>query len=471
MTEEIMAPEIPRLFGTDGIRDIANRGPLQADRVLALGQATAELLAKKSGRRGRVGLGWDTRLSSPMLAAALSAGLSSSGADVYTFGVMPTPAVAFLTRHYGLDAGIVISASHNPAADNGIKYFAAGGTKFPDDQEQALEAALADNRFFTHRQGVDMGQVRPVAADAAGHYTAGLHKHFRRAGFTGIKLVVDMANGATCRTAPLVLENLGARVHYLADCPDGANINAGCGSLHPEIMARKAKASGADAGLALDGDGDRVLLADEKGRVLNGDRILGILAVRYARRGGLPRRTVVATVMSNLGLELYLRGRNITLLRAAVGDRYVAQMMREQGAGLGGEQSGHILLPRFLPTGDGLLTALEVLAALRSGDVPLSELAGGWQDFPQLLVNVTVSSRPDLLSLPAVQQEVAAAERTLQNRGRVNLRYSGTEPLARVMVEAETRDLVSTWANRIADAVADAIGDGRRRNATWLTSA
>lgn len=466
-----MSADIPRLFGTDGIRDIANQGPLQAERVLALGQATADLLARKLKRRGRVGLGWDTRLSSPMLGAALSAGLSSGGSDVCTFGVMPTPAVAFLTRKYGLDAGIVISASHNPAPDNGIKYFAAGGTKFPDEDERALEAALAGQPGFPHRTGVDMGQLRPMAAAAAEDYAAHWRKHFKNARLKGLRLVVDTANGATCRTVPLVLERLGARVHYLADRPDGTNINTNCGSLHPETLARKTKSLGADAGLALDGDGDRVMLVDEQGRVLNGDRILGILALHYARQGKLPGRQVVATVMSNLGLELYLKAHGIALLRAAVGDRYVAQMMRAQGAGLGGEQSGHILLPRLLPTGDGLLTALEVLAVLRSSRRPLSGWAGGWQDFPQLLVNVPVAQRPDLLSLPAVQKEVDEAEKALNGRGRVNLRYSGTEPLARVMVEAENRDVVLEWAGRLADAVESAIGSGRKRMETWLTSA
>lgn len=466
-----MAVSSTRLFGTDGIRDIANHGPLQADRVLALGQATAKLLAGKLKRPGRVGLGWDTRLSSPMLGAALSAGLSSSGAEVCTFGVMPTPAVAFLTRHYRLDAGIVISASHNPAQDNGIKYFAAGGTKFPDEYERALEADLAARSVFAFRQGVDMGQLRPMAADAAHVYAAHWQSHFSRANLGGLKLVADMANGATCRTVPLVLEGLGMKVRYLADRPDGININAGCGSLHPEILSRKTKALGADAGVALDGDGDRVMFVDEHGRVLNGDRILGMLALHYARRGKLPQRRVVSTVMSNLGLELYLKKHGIKLLRAAVGDRYVAQMMREQHAELGGEQSGHILLPRLLPTGDGLLTALEVLATLCAGSKPLSEAAGEWQDFPQLLVNVSVTTRPDLPGLAAVREEVSAAEKALAGRGRVNLRYSGTEPLARVMVEAETQEQVETWANRIADAVQSAIGDGRRRIATWLTSA
>jgi len=460
-----------RLFGTDGIRGLANRGPLSAANVLSLGEVTARWLARTRKRPGRVGLGWDTRQSSPLLASALTAGLSSGGSTVYAFGVMPTPAVSLLTRAYGLDAGIVISASHNPAADNGIKYFSDSGRKFPDAGERALEKALRLKKPVPVGEGVFVGTIRPLAAEAVRNYTGFVHRRFNRSGLSGLRVVADLANGATCRTVPPVLEALGVRARFVADRPDGLNINAGCGSLHPENVARRVKSLGADAGLALDGDGDRVILVDERGRVINGDRILGMLARHYAGRRRLLRRRVVATVMSNLGLELYLKQQGITLLRAPVGDRFVAQVMARRGAVLGGEQSGHLLLPRALPTGDGLWTALEVLSVLVAAGKPLSELAGGWEDFPQILVNVPVTHRPEWTRLPRVGDAVRAAQHALGDRGRVNLRYSGTEPLARVMVEAQTRALAWEWAERISDAVSASIGSSQRRFHTWLTCA
>ncbi|NTV52852.1 MAG: phosphoglucosamine mutase [Candidatus Firestonebacteria bacterium] len=461
----------PKLFGTDGIRGLANAGPLSAGQVLKLGEATAALLARHLHRRGRVGLGWDTRISSGMLAASLTAGLSSGGADVVSFGVIPTPAVSHLTRHFGLDTGIVISASHNPALDNGIKYFSAEGGKFPEAWELGLEKILERAAPGGVKTGVHVGRVETVAAQAVAAYTADWVRHFKPARIAGLRLVADLANGATCRTVPLVFSGLGVKARYLSDQPDGLNINDRCGSLHPEKAAAAVRKHQADVGLAFDGDGDRVMLTDERGNVINGDRILGLLATHYARRGKLAGKCVVATVMSNLGLEVYLKSRGIRLLRAAVGDKYVARMMRQHKAILGGEQSGHILLPALSPTGDGLVTALEVLRVVGAEDRELSELAGTWQDFPQVLINVSVSKRPDLLSLPKVKQEVAAAQRELKDRGRVNLRYSGTEPLARIMVEAENRDAALSWGERIADAVDDTLGDGKRRTLTWLTCA
>jgi phosphoglucosamine mutase len=466
-----MGKIIPKLFGTDGIRGEANVGPLSARRTLALGEATAILLGRKLRRRVQIGLGWDTRISSGMLAAGLTAGLSSGGADVVSFGVIPTPAVSHLTRHYGLDAGIVISASHNPAHDNGIKYFSAEGGKFPTPLEQALEKEMARTSPAPVKTGVQVGNVNSLAAEAALRYTDDWVRHFKQAKLSGLRLVADLANGATCRTAPTVFQGLGLKVNYLADQPDGLNINDQCGSLHPEKASAAVRRLQADAGLSFDGDGDRVILTDEKGAVVNGDRMLGILALHYAHRKKLPGKHVVATVMSNLGLEVYLKSKGIQLHRAAVGDRYVAQLMTKFRAALGGEQSGHMLLPALLLTGDGLVTALEVLSVMCATDRSLAELAGAWQDFPQVLINISVSKRPELLSLPKVKQEAAAARRELQDRGRVNLRYSGTEPVARVMVEAETRDAALRWGQRIADAVDDTIGDGKRRTLTWLTCA
>jgi len=464
-----MQKKVKKYFGTDGIRGIANQGPLDIMQVLRLGEITAEVLGKQLKRRAHVGLGWDTRVSSPALVAALSAGLASGNAEVWRFGVIPTPAVSQLTRYYKLDAGIVISASHNPAADNGIKYFAATGGKFPDKSEAALEKKLTAAPRNHPKTGIQLGAIRDLFGEAAHVYTEGVVKHFRSARLNGLKVVADLANGATCRTVPRVLAALKISATYMADQPDGTNINYQCGSCHPEKVARKVKRQQVNAGLAFDGDGDRVILVDEKGGVVNGDRMLGILSLHYARQGRLPKRTVVATVMSNLGLELFLKEKGIRLLRTTVGDRYVAEAMEKKGLILGGEQSGHILLSRLCPTGDGLLTALEVLSVMRTEGKPLSELARGWNDFPQLLVNIPVKSRPDLMQLAQVKQEVQAAKRHLQDRGRINLRYSGTEVLARVMVEAETADQANTWAHRIGDAIESSIGNGKRRIATWLT--
>jgi phosphoglucosamine mutase len=466
-----MKREIPRLFGTDGIRGLANAGPLHVSQVCRLGEATAALLARRLRRRPRVGLGWDTRRSAPMLGAALTAGLASGGAEVLSFGELPTPAVALLTRDLGLDLGAVVSASHNPADDNGIKYFSAGGGKFPEGDERRLERALAGPERPAGATGTGAGAVRDASAEAHRHYARTWTARFAKARLAGLKVVADYAHGAACRTAPAVLAGLGISVQGLNDAPDGLNINVDCGSLHPQALARATRTRGADAGLAFDGDADRVILSDERGRVLNGDRMLAVLALNFARQGRLPKRRVVGTVMTNLGLERFLRARGIELLRAPVGDKYVAQVMARQGLALGGEQSGHLLLPHLFPTGDGLVTALAVLSAMRAAKRPLSELAGGWADFPQLLVNVRVARRPDLERVPAVRGVLDQARRALGDRGRINLRYSGTEPLARVMVEAETRDQALAWGERLAGAVAAAIGDGHRRTLTWLTSA
>ncbi|MCD4813089.1 phosphoglucosamine mutase [bacterium] len=457
-------------FGTDGIRGLANQGPLDVAEVLRLGEITAEVLSAQFKRRVHIGLGWDTRISSPALAAALSAGLASGNAHVMRFGVIPTPAVSQLTRHYKLDAGIVISASHNAAEDNGIKYFAATGGKFPEKSEAVLEKKLHAARRNHPQTGIQIGTIVDCFGEAARVYTRDLIKRFVDRKLKGLKVAADLANGATCRTVPPVFDALGIKATYLHDQPDGININHHCGSCHLESVIRKVRSGGFQAGLAFDGDGDRVMLIDEKGGVVNGDRILGILAMHYARKGQLAKRTVVSTVMSNLGLELYLKEKKIHLLRTTVGDRYVSQAMEKKGLVLGGEQSGHILLPRLSQTGDGLLTALEVLDVMKATNRPLSALAGGWRDFPQLLVNIPVKRRPDLMKIKQVSDEVKASKKALKDRGRVNLRYSGTEALARVMVEAETGEQAELWAHRIGDAVAAKIGHGKRRIITWLTS-
>lgn len=458
-------------FGTDGIRGPANEGPLNIEEVLRLGEATANLLQKRLKRRGAVGLGWDTRISSPALAHALSAGLSAGGAKTIKFGVIPTPAVARLTVAKQLDAGIVISASHNPVEDNGIKYFDHQGGKFPDAYEQALERQLIREAAIPRKTGRAMGMIEEWYGDAAMVYRRQVVRQFAQAGLKGLRLVVDMAHGATCRTAPAVLQDLGIEVYFLGDKPNGLNINDHAGSLYPGKTAAAVKRLQAHAGLAFDGDGDRVIMIDEQGGILNGDRMMGLLALFYKKKRKLPGNTVVSTVMSNLGLEHYFQRQGITLLRAPVGDRYVWALMQQKRAILGGEQSGHMLLPRLTPAGDGLVTALEVLAVMRAQNRPLSELCAGWSNFPQLLVNVPVAHRPELQSLPAVKAALQAGHRALGSSGRFNLRYSGTESLARVMVEAPSRQEAVLWADRLASAIEKEIGISQQRRETWLTYA
>ncbi len=461
----------PTRFGTDGIRGLANVGPLNIGEVLRLGEATAHLLLKRLQRRSTVGLGWDTRISSPALAHALAAGLSAGGARVIKFGVIPTPAVARLTVAYKLDAGIVISASHNPVEDNGIKYFDRQGGKFPDADERALERQLLQQKSIPQKTGRAMGMIEEWYGNAATHYRHQVVRQFERAGLKGLRLVVDMAQGATCRTAPAVLEALGIEALWLGDKPNGLNINDRVGSLFPKKTAAAVKRWKAHAGLAFDGDGDRVIMIDEKGKILNGDRLIGMLAVYYKQKKKLPGHTVVTTVMSNLGLERYFQQQGISMLRAPVGDRYVWAMMQKKRAVLGGEQSGHMLLPRLTPTGDGLVTALEVLATMRAQGKPLSDLCSGWNNYPQLLVNVPVAHRPELSQLTAVKAALQEGSKSLGERGRFNLRYSGTEPLARVMVEAPSRAQVVFWADRLASAIEKEIGIGQQRRETWLTYA
>lgn len=457
-------------FGTDGIRGLANVGPLNIDEVIRLGEATAVVFKKKLNQRCVVGLGWDTRISSPAIAHALAAGLSSGGVKVIKFGVIPTPAVACLTRKYRLEAGIVISASHNPAEDNGIKYFNAQGGKLPDKLEQALEKVLDQAAPIKQEQGIYMGMIEEVYGDAALGYHDLVLKKFASSKLSGLKIIADLAHGATCRTVPSILADLGIQAKVVGDQPNGININHQCGSLYPQQAARLVTQYQADAGLAFDGDGDRVMVIAEDGSILNGDRMMTILANYYKKKRKLTNRTVVATVMTNLGLERFLAAQDINLLRTQVGDRYVSDKMQQVGAILGGEQSGHILLPRLSSTGDGLITALEVLAVMRAEGQPLSQLSAGWDDYPQLLMNVPVTSRPELMRLPKVSQTAQAASAALGDQGRFNCRYSGTELLARVMVEAADKKAVTYWADQLATAIEQEIGIGKKRRSTWLTS-
>jgi phosphoglucosamine mutase len=371
-----------------------------------------------------------------------------------------------------LALGLVISASHNPAEDNGIKYFSSQGGKLPDAWEAEIEYWLETQEGFASRSGCEVGCVAEEHEFGRQRYQAMLEQQFKREDFAGQAVILDLAHGALTQTAPEIFAALGCRVAAMNNAPDGKNINLHCGSCHLEGLINRVKASaGAAIGMAFDGDGDRVMLVDEQGQVVNGDRVLGLLASAYHQRGALPGAGVAATVMSNLGLEKYLESLGIRMLRTAVGDRYVAEAMAEQGLVLGGEQSGHILLPRLTPTGDGLLTALEVLRMVRCLGATLHALTAVWQDYPQILINIPVSSRPELLGLPEVARAHQSGCAALGSQGRINLRYSGTENLARVMVEARDQETCRHWAGQIADAVQKSIGSGQARKATWLTCA
>lgn len=441
------------LFGTDGIRGIAGEYPLDPSSVRALGRALARLLAAR-GLGLRVLVGRDTRESGGTLEAALVSGLRAGGAEPVSAGVIPTSAVSLLALRGGFAAGAVISASHNPFRDNGIKIFSGDGAKSAEDWETELEEAILK------RDGRAAAAAAPPDPDPA---FLEAYLAFLEAGpLNGrrLKVVLDCAHGAASKPAPAVFRDLGFDVVVLNASPDGRNINAGCGSLHPEGMARTVRETGADFGVAYDGDADRAVWADETGRVLNGDHTLFIQARYLKAAGRLAADAVVATTMSNMGLDRALAAEGLRLVRTRVGDKNVREGMLRSGANLGGERSGHTIFLDYCPTGDGILTSLRMAETLRAGDRPLSVLAAGLVEFPQVLVNVRVKAKPVFESLPAVMDLVAAARRDLGEEGRLDLRYSGTEPLARIMLEGRDRAIIDRWAKRLAEAVAAAIGGG-----------
>lgn len=442
-----------KLFGTDGVRGVANEDPMTSEVAMRLGRAVAHVF-RESPRRHKILIGKDTRVSGYMLETAMASGICSMGVDVLLVGPMPTPGIAFLTRSLRADAGVVISASHNPFQDNGIKFFARDGFKLPD----AVEEQIEDLVF-----AASIDHLRPTAGaigkafridDALGRYNAFAKSSFPRdRTLDGLKIVVDAANGAGYKVAPEVLEELGATVYTIGCDPDGENINAGCGAMHPEALQEKVVEVGADVGLALDGDADRCLLVDETGAMVDGDQVLAIAANQMSSEGTLRNDAVVATVMSNLGLEVALREKGITLVRTPVGDRYVVEEMRRRDVNIGGEQSGHVIFLDHNTTGDGLITALGILAIRVRADRPLSELAGAMDRFPQVLVNVRVKERRDVTTDAKVATAIRDIESGLGDRGRVLVRASGTEPLIRVMVEGEREDEVRSHAEGIADAI------------------
>jgi phosphoglucosamine mutase len=448
------------LFGTDGIRGVANRDPMTAEMALRLGQAVAQRF-RHAERRGRIVIGKDTRLSGYMLESALQAGIVSAGADVMLVGPLPTPGIAFITWSMRADAGVVISASHNPYQDNGIKIFAADGFKLPDDVEADLE-----RRMEAIGGGDDGTRAAPDAIgkavridDAVGRYVQFLkHALPKTLTLEGTKIVVDCSNGAAYHVAPQVFRELGAEVVEQNVAPDGRNINLGCGALHPEGMAAEVRRSGAQLGVALDGDADRLILSDENGQIVDGDQVMAILGTRMLRQRQLPAQTVVATVMSNLGLERALATEGGKLLRTAVGDRYVVETMREGGFTLGGEQSGHIIFLDHATTGDGIVAALRVLAVMVAERRPLSELARVMTRYPQVLLNFAVAHKRPLDEMPAVQRLIARVERDLGTEGRIVVRYSGTESKARVMIEGTSEVGIRAQATEIAQMLQRELG-------------
>lgn len=436
-----------RYFGTDGVRGTVGTPPMTVDFALRLASAAARVLAPSGGT---VLIGKDTRLSGYMFEAALEAGFTAAGANVLLVGPLPTPAVAFLCRRLGADFGVVISASHNPYDDNGIKIFAAGGEKLSDAQEAAIEALLDEAPLTL--ESAALGRARRVD-DARNDYQEFCKEMLPAdVDLAGVKLVVDCAHGAAYKVAPRVLADLGAEIIPIGCSPNGRNINQGCGSTQPELLATTVTGVGADMGIALDGDGDRCVLVDELGRLVDGDQLLYVLAREAQARDEL-RGPVVGTVMSNLGLEQALGELGIPFMRAAVGDRYVMAMLKEHGGQLGGETSGHIINLARTSTGDGLATALQVLAVMRHTGQRLSALVAAMQRLPQVMINVRIAQRIELDDTPAVQAGLRDAEAQLGERGRVVLRPSGTEPVIRVMVEAVEASEAQLLAGRLADIV------------------
>jgi len=442
-----------KLFGTDGIRGIANEYPMTAEMALNIGRATAHLF-KKKGHVAKIIVGKDTRISGYMFESALVSGICSMGVNAIMVGVMPTPGIAFLTSSMRADAGIVISASHNPLQDNGIKIFSHEGFKLPDEKELTIEDFIFANNAHKHRPAPgDLGKVYRLD-DARGRYTVFLKHTFPRE-FTleGMRIVLDCANGATYRIAPDTFFELGAEVTTLFDQPDGVNINVACGSQYPEKLAEEVMKKKADVGFAFDGDGDRLIAVDEKGAVLTGDQILAICASMMKKEGSLNNNLVVRTVMSNIGLSVAFEKLGIDSIITKVGDRYVLEEMINKGATIGGEDSGHLLFLQHHTTGDGIITALQVLTAMKREGKPLSKLAKIMTVFPQVLINIEVKARPDLSTVPEITEAIKDVEKVIGNRGRVLVRYSGTQNMCRVMVEGPTHEETKKYCQRIAEVV------------------
>lgn len=442
-----------KVFGTDGIRGLANRYPMTPEMALSIGQATAVYFTKNSKYK-KVIIGKDTRRSSYMFEYALCAGLSSMGMESILTGPVPTPAIAYLTQYLKADAGIMISASHNSFEDNGIKFFDAHGYKLPDAAEVEIEKLIFSGIPESIRpQGSDIG--RAIRIDQApDYYCSYLRSTISKSiSFEGLKIVLDCAHGAAYKVAPIILEDMDALVFPIGIYPDGTNINKDCGAMHPNAMIQTVKKEKAAIGIALDGDADRIMIADENGNLLDGDQILALCAYEKMKDGTLKHQTVVGTVMTNMGLEVYLKSLGISLVRTSVGDRYIIEEMRKSNFVLGGEPSGHIILMDHSTTGDGILAALQILSLMVTTQKPLSELVQQMSMYPQKMKNIRVKERKNIAEVSPIQKSLKEASDELGDEGRVVLRYSGTEPLLRIMVEAKNQLLVDKYLSRIEEAV------------------
>ena len=446
-----------KLFGTDGVRGVANEHPMTAEMAMNIGRATAHLF-KKRGHVPKIIIGKDTRISGYMLENALVSGICSMGVNAIMVGVLPTPGIAFLTGSMRADAGIVISASHNPFQDNGIKIFGSEGFKLPDETETAIEEIVFANNLHTlHPSPSELGKAYRME-DARGRYIVFLKHAFpKECSLEGTRIVLDCSNGATYRVAPETFMELGAEVTTLFDEPNGKNINLQCGSQHPEALAKEVRKAKADVGFAFDGDGDRMIAVDETGAVMTGDRILAICAASLKKQGLLTNNLVVRTVMSNIGLGLAFESLGIDSVMTGVGDRYVIEEMQARGASIGGEDSGHLIFLRHHTTGDGIITALQLAAAMKKEGKPLSELAKIMKVFPQMLINVNVKSRPEIETVPEIMTAIRDVERRLGGQGRVLVRYSGTQNMCRVMVEGPTPEETERCCREIAKVVDKAL--------------
>ncbi len=454
-----------KLFGTDGIRGKAGEYPLDEKTMEMIGWSLTENLSRELGASPSLVIGRDTRASGPQIQAALMRGACAAGATVASAGIITTPGVAFITRSTPFDAGVVISASHNPFRDNGIKVFSPTGKKMADEMERKIEDDLAKADYDTHKLHVTIKPAKPLNDDAeseslfAEKYLNYLAENVARdLNLKGMRLAIDCANGAASAFAPQVFKRLGAEIEVISALPDGRNINEKCGALHLDSLQKIVKRGGFDLGIAFDGDADRALFVDETGALIDGDYTLLLLGENMQSSGRLTGDVVVSTVMSNLGLEIALRERGIEFIRAQVGDRFVLEEMLKRNANLGGEQSGHIIIKEISLAGDGMITAIELLRAIRNSDKSLATLAASMKTYPQVLVNVYVSSKPSFESIPEVKAAVDALEAEMQGRGRLLLRYSGTENLARVMIEGEDQITIEEQANRLAAILKKAIG-------------
>jgi phosphoglucosamine mutase len=450
-----------RLFGTDGIRGLANHDPMTPEMSLKLGKALTYTLrqGKNSTKKPTIVIGKDTRLSGYIFEQALSSGIASMGADVFLVGPLPTPAIAFITVSMRADAGIVISASHNPYEDNGIKIFDRYGYKLPDEKEMEIENLIwnGDEKLM-NSPPEEIGKAFRID-DAPGRYVVFAKNSFPNdLTLEEIKIVLDCANGAAYKVAPLIFKELGAEVITIGVNPNGKNINTDCGSLNPALLKQKVLETGADLGIALDGDADRVIFCDEKGELVDGDKIIAICAREMIEKGTLKGNAVITTLMSNMALEIYIKDQGIEFIRTQVGDRYVVEEMRARKANLGGEQSGHIIFLDHTTTGDGTLAALQVLGIMKTKEKSLSELATIIDLYPQVLLNVRVDKKKEISDIPELEKQIKINESRLNGKGRINIRHSGTEPISRIMVEGEDDALIKEIASELAHTIEKELG-------------